>query len=76
MRPSPFAFHSCNHKACPQCGGEATARWIDRELGKLVGAPYFLVTFMLPSELRGCFFGPFAKEAYDMFKNRQKYAHE
>jgi hypothetical protein len=62
-----FAFHSCNHKACPQCGREATARWIDRELGKLVGAPYFLVTFTLPSQLRGCFFGPFAKEAYDMF---------
>jgi Transposase zinc-binding domain/Putative transposase len=62
-----FAFHSCNHKACPQCGGEATARWIDRELGKLVGAPCFLVTFTLPSELRGCFFGPLAKEAYDMF---------
>ena len=32
-----------------------------------MGAPYFLVTFRLPSELRGCFFGPFAKEAYDMF---------
>ena len=62
-----FAFHSCNHKACPQCGREATARWIDRELGKLVGAPYFLVTFTFPSELRGCFFGAFAKEAYDMF---------
>ena len=62
-----FAFHSCNHKACPQCGREATARWIDRELGKLVGAPYFLLTFTLPSQLRGCFFGPFAKEAYDMF---------
>jgi Transposase zinc-binding domain len=34
-----FAFHSCNHKACPQCGREATARWIDRELGKLVARP-------------------------------------
>ena len=37
-----FAFHSCNHKACPQCGREATARWIDRELGKLV-VPSFRV---------------------------------
>lgn len=30
-------------------------------------APYFLVTFTLPAELRSCFFGPFAKEAYDLF---------
>lgn len=62
-----FAWHSCNHKACPQCGGAATAHWVQRELGKLVHAPYFLVTFTLPSELRSCFFGPHAKEAYDLF---------
>ena len=34
---------------------------------KLVNAPYFLVTFTLPAELRGLFFGPHAKEAYDLF---------
>ena len=62
-----FAWHSCNHKACPQCGRAATARWVQRELGKLVDAPYFLVTFTLPAQLRSCFFGPFAKEAYDLF---------
>lgn len=62
-----FAYHSCNHKACPQCGALATRRWVQRELTKLVNAPYFLVTFTLPAELRGCFFGPLAKEAYDLF---------
>lgn len=62
-----FAWHSCNHKACPQCGRAANARWVQRELHKLVEAPYFLVTFTLPAELRSCFFGPFAKEAYDLF---------
>jgi hypothetical protein len=62
-----FAFHSCNHKACPQCGREATRRWVQRELGKRVNAPYFLVTFTLPAELRACFFGPLAKQAYDLF---------
>lgn len=62
-----FAYHSCNHKACPQCGGQATRNWVQRELRKLVNAPYFLVTFTLPAELRGCFFGPFAKEAFDLF---------
>lgn len=62
-----FAWHSCNHKACPQCGRAATARWVQRELGKLVDAPYFLVTFTLPAQLRECFFGPHAREAYDLF---------
>jgi hypothetical protein len=61
-----FAWHSCNHKACPQCGRAATARWVRRELAKLVRAPYFLVTFTLPAELRGEFFGPHANEAYDL----------
>ncbi len=62
-----FAYHSCNHKACPQCGARAAHRWVQRELGKRVNAPYFLVTFTLPAELRGCFFGPRAKQAYDLF---------
>jgi hypothetical protein len=62
-----FAYHSCNHKACPQCGAMATRHWVQRELSKLVNAPYFLVTFTLPAQLRGCFFGPFAKQAYDLF---------
>ncbi len=62
-----FAYHSCNHKACPQCGRQATAKWVERELGKRVNAPYFMVTFTLPSELRRLFFGPLAKEAYNLF---------
>ena len=62
-----FAWHSCNHKACPQCGRQATARWVARELEKLVPVPYFLVTFTLPAQLRGEFFGPHAREAYDLF---------
>ena len=62
-----YAYHSCNHKACPQCGRAATARWVKRELGKLVGAPYFMVTFTLPANCANCFFGPHAKEAYDLF---------
>jgi hypothetical protein len=62
-----FAWHSCNHKACPQCGRAATALWVARQLEKLAGAPYFLVTFTLPQELREMFFGPMAKEAFDVF---------
>lgn len=62
-----FAFHSCNHKACPRCGKAATKAWVERGLEKQVNAPYFMVTFTLPQELRSCFFGPFAKEFYDLF---------
>jgi len=62
-----FAYHSCNHKACPQCGARAAHRWVQRELAKLINAPYFLVTFTLPSELRSCFFGPRDTQAYELF---------
>lgn len=62
-----FAYHSCNHKACPQCGAGATRRWIQQQLEKRIDAPYFLVTFTVPSELRDQFFGPLAKQAYELF---------
>jgi hypothetical protein len=52
-----YAYHSCHHKSCPQCGRTATAGWVRREQGKLIPAPYFMVTFTLPSELRDLFFG-------------------
>jgi hypothetical protein len=47
-----FAWHSCNHRLCPQCGATANAEWVDKQLEKLLPVPYFLVTFTLPSELR------------------------
>jgi len=62
-----FHFHSCNHRSCPQCGKDATAHWVERELSKRVGAPYFMVTFTLPEELRRLFFGTQAKEIYQLF---------
>jgi hypothetical protein len=62
-----YAFHSCHHKCCPQCGRAATAEWVRREQSKLIPAPYFMVTFTLPAELRDLFFGKDAKAAYDAF---------
>ena len=62
-----FHFHSCNHRSCPQCGKADTARWVERELGKRVGAPYFMVTFTLPKELRPLFFTRQAKDIYQLF---------
>jgi hypothetical protein len=62
-----FVYHSCNHRACPQCGKAATAQWVKRELDKRINAPYFMVTFTLPQQLRDMFFGTHAKEAFDLF---------
>lgn len=42
-------------------------KWVETQLARRVGAPYFMVTFTLPQQLRGLFFGPFAKTAYDIF---------
>ncbi|MEX1119510.1 MAG: transposase [Terrimicrobiaceae bacterium] len=64
---SHFAFHSCNHRSCPQCGKQDTADWVERELAKRIGAPYFMVTFTLPEELRGLFFTPASKQIYEAF---------
>jgi hypothetical protein len=62
-----FHFHSCNHRSCPQCGKAATADWVERQLGKRVGAPYFMVTFTLPEEIRPLFFTTVAKDIYQLF---------
>jgi len=62
-----FHFHSCNHRSCPQCGKGATAEWVERQLGKRVGAPYFMVTFTLPEELRPLFFTYQAKDIHQLF---------
>jgi hypothetical protein len=62
-----FFWHSCNHRSCPLCGKAATARWVERELSKRVGAPYFMVTFTLPEELRPLFFTPAAREVHQLF---------
>lgn len=43
---------SCGHRSCPQCQNHEASRWIDRQQGKLLPVPYFLITFTLPYELR------------------------
>ena len=51
------AFHSCNHRLCPQCGGADTAQWVEKQLGKLLPVPYFMVTFTLAEQLRAVMLG-------------------
>jgi hypothetical protein len=47
-----FRYHSCNHRMCPTCGGRDTDAWLQRQMDRLLPAPYFLVTFTVPQELR------------------------
>ena len=45
-------YHSCRHRACPQCGHDATQRWLARQRELMLPVPYFHVVFTLPAELR------------------------
>ena len=47
-----YAYHSCHHRACLRCGHREATHWIARQQAKLLPAPYFLVTFTVPAELR------------------------
>lgn len=45
-------FHSCRNRACPQCGYDATTKWLERQRALLLPVPYFQVVFTLPDPLR------------------------
>ncbi|HWX20053.1 MAG TPA: transposase [Candidatus Binatia bacterium] len=47
-----YAYHSCNHRACPQCGHADATEWLNRQRRKLLPVPYYLVTFTVPEQLR------------------------
>jgi hypothetical protein len=47
-----FAWHSCNHRACPRCGRDDAAAWLAQQRTRLLPAPYFLVTLTVPAPLR------------------------
>jgi hypothetical protein len=47
-----LVYHSCRHRACPQCGYDTTTRWLERQRDLLLAAPYFHVVLTLPAELR------------------------
>lgn len=47
-----FAYHSCNHRACPRCGRDDAALWLEQQRTRLLPVPYFLVTLTVPEQLR------------------------
>ena len=60
-----FAYHSCHHRACPQCGALPAADWLEQRKLRLLPVPYFLLTFTVPEELR-VFFKAEPKLGYDL----------
>lgn len=47
-----FAYHSCNHRACPRCGRDDALAWLAQQRTRLLPVPYFLVTLTVPAQLR------------------------
>lgn len=47
-----YSYHSCCNRHCPKCHGQRTLRWLESVRSRLLGCPYFLLTFTLPAELR------------------------
>jgi hypothetical protein len=43
---------SCGNRHCPTCQHDKTKAWLEKQTGRLLPCPYFLVTFTLPPELR------------------------
>lgn len=50
-----FAYHSCNHRACPRCGGREQQLWAARQQARRLPVPYFMLTFTVPEQLRAFF---------------------
>lgn len=47
-----FRWHSCGNRNCPQCGGAATDKWLQRRAEVLLPVPHHMLVFTLPAELR------------------------
>ena len=52
-----YRYHSCRNRHCPKCGGDQTARWLERHQARLLPCPHYLITVTLPALLRPLAFG-------------------
>jgi predicted RNA-binding Zn-ribbon protein involved in translation (DUF1610 family) len=50
-------YHSCRNRHCPKCGGDETARWLERHQPRLLPCRHYLITITLPSAVRALAFG-------------------
>lgn len=44
-------FQSCRNRSCPQCQGEARAKWLEARRAEILPVPYSHVVFSVPAEL-------------------------
>src|SRR5215212_2000213 len=44
-------FRSCRNRSCPQCQGEARAKWLEARRQEILPVPYLHVVFPMPPEL-------------------------
>ncbi|MDN5851045.1 MAG: transposase [Nitrococcus sp.] len=44
-------YHSCHHRSCPQCNGQAKEEWLRRTRSRLLPVDHFHVVMTLPHEL-------------------------
>jgi predicted RNA-binding Zn-ribbon protein involved in translation (DUF1610 family) len=51
-----YRYHSCRNRHCPKCQHANAQRWLEQQYELQLPAPYFILTFTLPSQLR-----PFAR---------------
>lgn len=59
-----YIYHSCNNRACPQCGGHDQQVWAAKQSARLLPVPYYMLTPTVPQQLRRLFLHPPAA-AYD-----------
>ena len=52
-----YRYHSCRNRHCPKCGGDQTARWLERHQARLLPCPHYLITVTVPRALRALAFG-------------------
>jgi len=43
-----YEYHSCQHKACPKCGGDRREKWIEARRDEILPVRYFHLTFTVP----------------------------
>ena len=47
-----YHYHSCRNRHCLKCQNGKAQQWLEKQQDLLPAAPYFMLTFTLPSELR------------------------
>jgi hypothetical protein len=54
---------SCGNRHCPSCQKDKAKAWLEKQTGRLLPCPYFLITFTVPAELRA-FMRSHPRQAY------------